>query len=216
MRRPVRALRTTRAAVTLALVAGLLAAPPADVGAAPACPVAYVVKRGDSPWKVAEKTRPAGKTILAASKLIQSLNPKQSAWQIGRTICLPAGFGSGAPAPSTPTTTVPAASMTRAQIIQLIRDTFPDDVEAVALYVAQRESNYRARTYNSCCYGIFQIHRLHVPSLASVGVKSTADLLNPVLNIKAAHRIWSRNGKSWGPWCTKGLKAKFPGLKGCS
>lgn len=206
----------------LALTAGVSAWSGAMAGAAPACPVAYVVKKGDSPWKVAQKTRPAGQTILLASKQIKQLNPKQSAWQVGKTICLPAGFRSGS-APSTPTTTatptttVPVTPMSRNQIIQLIRDTFPDDVEEVALYVARRESNLNPRSKNWCCSGLFQIYyKHHKTRVRAVGVMSEADLLNPVLNVRAAHLIWSQNGKSWGPWCTKGLRTKFPGLKGCS
>ena len=226
MRCPPRTSSVARIALNLALslvmVAGLSAWPTGRADAAPACPVAYVVKKGDSPWKVAQKTRPAGQTILNASKQIKQLNPKQSAWQIGKTICLPAGFRSGG-GPSTPTTTavpvttVPVAPMSRNQIIQLIRDTFPDDVEEVALYVAKRESNYNPRSKNWCCSGLFQIYyKHHKTRVRAVGVKTEADLLNPVLNVKAAHLIWSQNGKSWGPWCTKGLRTKFPGLKGCS
>jgi soluble lytic murein transglycosylase-like protein len=97
----------------------------------------------------------------------------------------------------------------------MIRDAFPDgQTEEVALYVAQRESNLRPGVTSSCCTGLFQIYyKWHKVRLARLGIRTEADLLDPVLNIRAAADIYRTNG--WGPWCTRGLKARYPKLRGC-
>lgn len=200
------------------LVAGVLAipaVPPSAVSAAPACPVSYVVKRGDSPWRVAQKTRPAGWTVAKASKQIAKMNRRQASWMVGRSICLPAG-SSGTPTAPAPTgTPAPARTYTTAEIRRMIRDAFPDGkAEEVAIYVATRESKLRPGVKTWCCSGLFQIYyKWHKSRLARLGIRSEADLLDPVLNIRAAADIYRTNG--WGPWCTKALKNRYPELRAC-
>lgn len=184
--------------------------------AARSCPVTYVVRRGDSPWKVAQKTRPPGWTVADASARIAKMNPKQSAWMIGGQVCLPAGSVGGTaveqPAVVAPT---PPRTYTKAEIRKMIKDAFPDgQAEEVALYVATRESKLRPGATSRCCFGLFQIYYdWHVARLARLGIASRTDLFDPALNIAAAYDIYRTNG--WSPWCTKALKARYPDLPGC-
>jgi hypothetical protein len=77
-----------------------------------------------------------------------------------------------------------------------------DTVIPAALAMAQRESKFQpgAVSGSRCCYGLFQIYyRWHKNWLPTVGVNSAQELLNPILNAKAAYRMYQRNN-GWGPW----------------
>jgi soluble lytic murein transglycosylase-like protein len=159
-------------------------APPAQ---AAQCAATYVVKAGDSWWRIAEKNNTNLRAIL-------SLNDAKKSTKLlaGKTVCIPGV--KQAPAPQ--------QSVSRAKIIQIIRDAWPDNLEERALAIAQRESNLRPRVVNrsGCCYGLFQIYyRWHKTWLPSVGVRSAQDLLDPRLNAAAAYRLYQRNN-GWGPW----------------
>jgi hypothetical protein len=96
----------------------------------------------------------------------------------------------------------PAQTFTRAEVIQFIRDAWPDELEERALAIAQRESKLLPGAVNrsGCCYGIFQIYyRWHKTWLPNVGVNSAQDLLNPRLSAIAAYRMYQRNN-GWAPW----------------
>jgi hypothetical protein len=96
----------------------------------------------------------------------------------------------------------PQQSVSRAEVIQIIRDAWPDELEERALAIAQRESKLQPRVVNrsGCCYGLFQIYyRWHKTWLPNVGVRSAQDLLDPRLNAAAAYRMYQRNN-GWGPW----------------
>ena len=96
----------------------------------------------------------------------------------------------------------PAQKFTRAEVIQIIRDAWPDELEERALAIAQRESKLQPQVVNrfGCCYGLFQIYyRWHKDWLPNVGVNSAQDLLDPRLNAIAAYRMYQRNN-GWGPW----------------
>jgi len=96
----------------------------------------------------------------------------------------------------------PAHKFTRAEVIQIIRDAWPDELEERALAIAQRESKLQSGAVSGsrCCYGLFQIYyRWHKNWLPNVGVNSAQELLNPFLNAKAAYRMYQRNN-GWGPW----------------
>lgn len=81
----------------------------------------------------------------------------------------------------------------------MIRVVWPDDLEQWALGIAYRESRYQARVHTWCCYGIFQIHQIHLQWLCEAGIACTIeDLYDPMTNIKAAYALYQRNGK--GPW----------------
>ena len=77
---------------------------------------------------------------------------------------------------------------------------WPDDIEDRALEIAWRESNYKSNVNNWCCYGLFQIHwQAHQRWLATIGVTSVAQLLDPAVNATAAYTLYQRSG-GFGPW----------------
>ena len=88
---------------------------------------------------------------------------------------------------------------TKAQVAQIIRDVWPDDLEDEAIRIATRESNLIPTVRNSCCYGLFQIYyTVHRTWLASIGVTSAAQLYDPHVNASAALALYNKSG--WGPW----------------
>ena len=164
---------------------GLFFAAP-EVSAA-SCPATYTVKSGDSWWRIAEKNNTTLRKVLSLN------NAKKSTKLLaGKSVCVPAT------APIAP----PPPTFTRAEIIQFIRDAWPDELEERALAIAQRESKLRPRAVSGsgCCYGLFQIYyRWHKTWLPNFGVNSAQDLLDPRLNAAAAYRMYQRNN-GWGPW----------------
>ena len=161
-------------------------ASPQQVAAA-SCPRTYIAKRGDSWWSIAQKSNTTLNRVL-------KLNGAKTATRIliGDKVCLPADK---APVASVPT-------FTQAEVIQIIRDAWPDDIEERALFIAHRESKYQsgAISGSKCCYGLFQIYyRWHKSWLPEIGVTSANQLLDPRLNAAAAFRMYQRNN-GWGPW----------------
>ena len=151
------------------------------------CAATYTVKSGDSWWRIAEKNNTNLRKVLTLNNA-----KKTTKLLVGNTVCVPA------PAQVVP----PAQSFTRAEVIQFIRDAWPDELEERALAIAQRESKFQPRAVSGtgCCYGLFQIYyRWHKTWLPNVGVNSAQDLLNPRLNAIAAYRMYQRNN-GWGPW----------------
>jgi hypothetical protein len=151
------------------------------------CAATYAVKSGDSWWRIAEKHGTSLRTILTLNKA-----KKSTKLLVGKTVCIPGAAQ----------VTAPQQSVSRAQVIQIIRDAWPDELEERALAIAQRESNLRPRVINrsGCCYGLFQIYYYwHKDWLPNVGVRSAQDLLDPRLNAAAAYRMYQRNN-GWGPW----------------
>ena len=150
-----------------------------------ACTPTYVVKRGDSWWRIAEKSNVTLAALLRVNKAKQStmLKPKDA-------ICIPEG---------TPRS---QKTFTDKQIIQIIRDVWPDELEERAIYIARRESKLNPRVVgipNDCCYGLFQIYyRWHKGWLPKIGVTSARQLLDPTINATAALEIYRRNN-GWGP-----------------
>jgi hypothetical protein len=65
--------------------------------------------------------------------------------------------------------------------------------------IAFRESRCDPNASNSCCSGILQMHRMHVPE-PWCGVYSRADLYDPWKNICAAAALWRSSG--YGAWST--------------
>jgi LysM repeat protein len=151
------------------------------------CAATYTVKGGDSWWRIAEKNNTTLQKVLTLNKA-----KKTTKLLAGNTVCVPA------PAQVLP----PEQKFTRAEVIQIIRDAWPDELEKRALAIAQRESKMRpgAVSGSGCCYGLFQIYfQVHKAWLVNVGVKSARDLFNPKLNAAAAYRMYQRN-YGWGPW----------------
>lgn len=108
-----------------------------------------------------------------------------------------------APPKSTTTTAPPAPpkrTWTRAEVEQIVRDAFPDDLEEKALSIVKRESNFLPHAYNGwCCYGLFQIHfGANQRFLAGLGVTDARQLLDPVVNTRVAWALYQAAG--WRPW----------------
>ena len=102
-------------------------------------------------------------------------------------------------APST-TAPPPPNSYTKAQVEQIIRNVWPDDLEDEAVRIATRESNLIPTVRNSCCYGLFQIYYgANKASLNSWGITSAAQLYDPQVNAYAAYAMYLR-ANGWGPW----------------
>jgi len=162
---------------------------PRQVAAAP-CAKTYVAKPGDSWWSITQKSNTTLNRVL-------KLNGAKTSTKIliGDEVCVPSQ--------PTPVATTPAIpKYTQAEVIQIIRDVWPDDLEERALFIAHRESKYRPGSIsgNKCCYGLFQIYyRWHKLWLPEVGVTSANQLLDPRLNAAAAYSMYQRNN-GWGPW----------------
>jgi hypothetical protein len=179
------------------------------------CSLTYTAGPGDSWYRIADAAGISPDTLLDTNLagLETPIFPDDP-------ICLPAG----ATMPSQPvattaapvttvkattttttvkpvTTNAPPAPASTAQVQQLIRDIWPDELEEKALQIAWRESNYKASAYNgSCCWGVFQIHwTSHKSWLDDYGIYSTNDLLDARKNITAAYALYQRAG-GWGPW----------------
>jgi hypothetical protein len=94
----------------------------------------------------------------------------------------------------------PSRSYSAAEVEQIIRDVWPDEIEDHALLIARRESGLRPTARNRCCSGLFQIYYLaNQKFLVSIGVTSAGMLLDPVVNANAAYAMYVRSG-GWGPW----------------
>lgn len=113
---------------------------------------------------------------------------------------------------TTPTTTVatttpsgsPGPDASVAEVKDVIRSIFPESEWDTAFTIADRESRFVPTAYNGwCCYGVFQIYwNVHRSWLDDLGITSSSDLYDPLLNVKAAYAIWQRAGNSWSPWST--------------
>ena len=159
------------------------------VSSASACAMEYRAQAGDSWWSIAEKHG------LSLNKVL-SLNKAKPANKIlvGDSVCVSRQVA------VKPTTT---QKYSRKEIIQIIRDEWPDDLEERAIEIAHRESKFNPNAIgipNRCCYGLFQIYyRWHKGWLPEVGVTVSSQLLDPRLNARAAYRMFQRNS-GWGPW----------------
>ena len=202
------------------------AAPPTVAQAADkACALTYTIVSGDSWSSIASRAKITLKALLANNNATAStmLLP-------GKTVCLPSGaVAPGPPTTKAPSTTQPPATTqpkapkptsppattappntqpapppntyTKAQVAQIIRDVWPDDLEDEAIRIATRESNLIPTVRNSCCYGLFQIYyTAHRTWLASIGITSAAQLYDPRVNATAALALYNNSG--WAPWGT--------------
>jgi LysM repeat protein len=107
----------------------------------------------------------------------------------------------GTTSPGTTQPAPPANTYTKAQVAQIIREVWPDDLEDEAIRIATRESNLIPTVRNSCCYGLFQIYyNAHRTWLASMGITSAAQLYDPRINATAALALYNNSG--WAPWAT--------------
>lgn len=205
--------------VTTAAPATTQAAAPATTAARKhlACASKYTVVRGDS-W-----SRIAGKVDVATGDMLAANDATARTLLLpGQVICLPPGATpttTAPPAPPTtkaPATTKPPATTvktttpppntsaprtyTKDEIVQIIREEWPDHLEEKALAIVQRESRFNPLAKNSCCYGLFQINwNAHKSWLVTIGVTSATQLLDPRVNAHAAYIVYQRSG-SFAPW----------------
>ena len=171
-----------------------------------ACVGKYTVKTGDSWSGIAKKVGIKISELTAANG-----KTSRSTLLPGQELCLPQGAvtASGAATPSTaaPTTTqppkyVPTKTFTRAELEKFVRDAWPDELEADAFFVVNRESRWNPLSRNNCCIGLFQLNwNSHKSWMSNYGITDASELLNPEINAKLAYFTWQRSG-SWRPWCT--------------
>lgn len=191
----------------------------------PACPQTYTAAAGDSWYRIADAADVTPNALLAENGATS-----ETVILPGDDICLPEGAtmpsppaaeapsttdesdesddGSDAPsttaAPTTteaPTTTVaPVVNLSRDEVQDLIRQTWPAEEVDKALAIARRESNYLATADNGwCCVGVFQLYwTVHQGWLDEFGITQRSDLFDARKNIAAAHHMWEQSG--WGPW----------------
>ena len=153
-----------------------------------ACTNTYAVQQGDSWWRIAAKSNTTLKKVLKLNSAKQSTRI-----QPGDQVCIPAVANSTAKPPKN--------EFTKAEVVQFIRDAWPDQLEERALAIVQRESKFNpsALSGSKCCYGLFQIYyRWHTSWLPNVGITNPSQMFDPRLNAAAAYRLYQRNG--WGPW----------------
>ena len=185
---------TIRTLIAASVLATFLIAAPLTVNAA-TCANTYAAKPGDSWWSIAQRHGLSLKRVL-------SLNNAKSDTTIliGDDVCIAKQAG------NTNKKTPKVATRIKyspAQVTQIIREEWPDELEERAIQIAIRESKlnpYAIGIPNNCCYGLFQIYyRWHKTWLPNVGITSAEQLLDPRLNAKAAYRMYQRNN-GWGPW----------------
>jgi LysM repeat protein len=183
---------------------------------APKCSGKYTVRAGDS-WSLIASRYSVTSTELAAA----NNKTVRSTLLIGDVLCLPEG--AKAPSAAQPPSSSSAGSgsssggssrtYTRAELEQIVRDVWPDELEKNAFYIVNRESRWTPNVKNAwpsrenpCCYGLFQINWIaHKSWLANYGVTSPTQLFDPVINTKMAYVIYQRAG-SWKPWWTSGWR----------
>lgn len=131
--------------------------------------------RGDSWSKIAKKVGVSTQSMLDANNA-----NKRTVIMPGNKVCLASGATNTTTAPPTtakkptptpttvkkPNTTTPTPTTTRVtapaqrreytkdEVIQMIRDVWPDEFEDKAIQIANRESHYNPYAANSCCYGV--------------------------------------------------------------
>jgi LysM repeat protein len=212
---------TAAPTVTTAAPVTTQAAAPATTAARRrlACASKYTVVRGDS-W-----SRIAGKVDVATGDMLAANDATARTLLLpGQVICLPPGATpttTAPPATAPPTTkprvttttvkttpppvtsppvTSPTRTYTKDEIVQIIREEWPDHLEEKALTIVQRESRFNPLAKNSCCYGLFQINwNAHKSWLVTIGVTSATQLLDPRVNAHAAYIVYQRSG-SFAPW----------------
>jgi LysM repeat protein len=216
---PARAATATAVATESASGQSRIASAPA---ARPTCTKTYTVKSGDAWISIAKRAGVTTKALLKANGATA-----KTAIHPGRDICLPADANmpaaatgttpatapattakpsqkSAAPEPKSTTTTAapvpPARVYSRAEVTQIIREVWPDDLEEEAIRIATRESNLRPSAKNFCCYGLFQIYyNVHKGWLSQLGITSGSQLWDPRTNATAALALYARSN-SFAPW----------------
>ncbi len=154
-----------------------------------ACAMEYRAQQGDSWWSIAEEHGLSLNRVLSLNKA-----KPESKILIGDSVCVLRQSAGKPPV---------AQKYSKKEVIEIIRNEWPDELEERALQIAHRESKFNPNAIgipNRCCYGLFQIfYRWHKGWLPEIGVTRSAQLLDPRLNARAAYRMFQRNN-GWGPW----------------
>jgi LysM repeat protein len=204
---------TAAASTAAAATVPKVAQPQAKTSTASACAMKYTIVSGDAWILIADRANVSLKSLLAANNATTS-----TALYPGRSVCLPAGATmpkavttTTKPAAKAPTTTAPkpttttaapkpTKTYTKAQVVQIIREIWPDHLEDKAIAIATRESNLTPAVRNYCCFGLFQIYyKVHKTWLATLGITTAEQLYDPRVNAYAAYVMYLRSG-GWGPW----------------
>ena len=214
--------------VTESVSSGISAAATVDASAEriiPECPQTYAAVPGDSWYGIAAAAGVSPTALMAENRATVD-----TVIFAGDDICLPSGAtvpttppattptDTTSPATTAPTTTqaptttvastTPSGSPGRdasvAEVKDVIRSVFPESEWDTAFTIADRESRFVPTAYNGwCCYGVFQIYwNVHQSWLDDLGITSSSDLFDPLLNVRAAYAIWQRSGNSWSAWST--------------
>ena len=159
------------------------------------CVKTYTVKKNDSWNRIAKNVQVTMSLLLKVNKATTS-----TMLLIGDVICLPRAAVTEAAASPT-MKLVPAKIYSVAQSAAIIRDIFPDHLEARAIAIAKRESQLNAANYNGgCCIGLFQLHwQAHKSWMRTSGITNPAQLLDAHINAKAALALYKRS-HSWSAW----------------
>jgi LysM repeat protein len=162
-----------------------------EATSASACTTPYTAKRGDSWWSIAEKHGTSLNKVLSLNGATPSTKIL-----IGDSVCIAKSTKKNKRKPN-------VVAYKPKDVIQIIREEWPDELEERAIEIARRESRLVPNVIgipNGCCYGLFQIYyRWHKNWLPQVGVTNPDQLLDPRLNARAAYRMYQRNN-GWGPW----------------
>ena len=175
--------RIARVIVLAICLVGFLAPAPKVIAA---CQRDHVVRRGESWWSIAQAKGVSLREILR----LNGARPS-TVLQPGDAVCVPSQPAG------------PPITYTDKEVIQIIREIWPDHLEDKAIAIARRESKLRPEVVgipNKCCYGLFQIYyKWHKSWLPRLGITGPRQLLDPRNNAIAALEIYRRNG-GWGPW----------------
>ena len=225
---PTTAPKVKKAAAKATTTVAAAAKPTATQSADQACTATYTVANGDAWSTIANRAGITMKALLAANNAtIKTVLLPGKSICLPAGAATPAPPTTKAPSttqpkpattqpkpattqPSTPPVTTPPATTqppppantyTKAQVAQIIRDVWPDDLEDEAIRIATRESNLIPTVRNYCCYGLFQIYySAHRTWLASMGITNAAQLYDPLTNATAAYALYRNSG--WAPWAT--------------
>ena len=186
---------SVRACVSSILLAIAVVAPAMSLTSSPvfaaSCTRYHTAKPNDSWSRIAARFN-----VGLGALLKMNSATADSALFIGDSLCVS----------TQPVLTPPTQTYSRRQVVAIIREVWPDELEETALFVARRESNLVPSVVggkNNCCLGLFQMYwSVHQSWLTKSGVTDPSQLLDPRVNTQAALALYRRNGNSWRPWWT--------------
>ncbi len=186
---------SVRTRVSSILLAIAVAAPAMSLSFSPvfaaSCTRYHTAKPNDSWSRIAARFNVSLDALLKMNSATAD-----SAIFIGDSLCVS----------TQPVLTPPTQTYSRRQVVAIIREVWPDELEETALFVARRESNLVPSVVggkNNCCLGLFQMYwSVHQSWLTKSGITDPSQLLDPRVNTQAALALYRRNGNSWRPWWT--------------